>query len=202
MNATVLLVLSTGLLSIIGFRDPRFFGKWLFNPFQIYHRKEWYRQLSHGFLHADWVHLIINMLVLWSFGQAVEQNFSTLVPYPEWLFLGFYLVAVPISSIPTLLKQKENYHYQAVGASGAVSAVLFASIFFDPLGKVYLYGLIGIPGILMGIAYLFYSGYMARKGGDNINHDAHFYGAVFGFFFPLILKPALILSFLEKLTDF
>ncbi|GAG05787.1 unnamed protein product, partial [marine sediment metagenome] len=87
-------------------------------------------------------------------------------------------------------------------ASGAVSAVIFAGIFLTPLKKLYLYGIIGIPGIICGILYLIYSSYMSRRNRDNINHDAHFVGAVFGFLFPLILDFKLLSSFINQLLNF
>jgi membrane associated rhomboid family serine protease len=199
---TVPIILVTAIVSYIGFQKRDFFARFLFNPYQVFFRREWHRMLTHGFLHADWLHLIINMMVLWSFGLAVEQYFSQLTQSPGFVFLLFYLIAIVVSSLPTLWKHKEDYHYNAVGASGAVSAVLFASILFNPWQKVYFYGILGVPGILMGVGYLWYSRYMAIRANDNINHDAHFFGAVFGFVFPLFLEPRLIIHFLKALMSF
>ena len=116
-------------------------------------------------------------------------------------FLLLYLSSIVIASISTLYKHKNNHYYNAVGASGAVSATVFASIFFDPLNPVYLFLIpIPIPGIIFGLAYLAYSHYMAKNSRDNINHEAHFYGAVYGMLFPLLIDVQFIEIFLSKLT--
>jgi len=188
----------------MAFNNHELFYKLQFNPYQVYHRKQWYRIISHGFLHADWTHLIVNMLVLWSFGTAVERYFMELeqmgmLKFPRLIFLLYFLVGIILSSLSTLVKHRDNHHYNSVGASGAVSAIVFTSIFFAPLSKVYFYLVIPIPGIIFGILYLVYSQYMSKKNKDNINHDAHFYGAVFGFFFPLVIDVDLINIFLNGL---
>jgi len=159
---------------------------------------------THGFIHADWLHLIINMFVLFSFGEAVEYKFKELanqdiIRFPQLTFLLFYCGGIIVSSTTTLWKQRDNAMYESVGASGAVSAIVFAGIFFEPLRKIYVYGLIGFPGILIGVLYLIYSYYMSRKGKDNINHDAHFIGAVYGFLFPLLVDHRLLKLFLNQL---
>lgn len=110
-----------------------------------------------------------------------------------------YLSAIVFSSSISLIKFKDNPMYNSVGASGAVSAVVFFMIFFDPWEKLYLYGLIGIPGIIFGVLYLVYAQYMSRRGGDNINHDAHILGAIFGFVFPLFIDLGLFNYFLSQL---
>ncbi len=143
------------------------------------------------------------MLVLFSFGPAVEMRFEYLLgDAGEIMFLIYYLMGVAVASLPTYFKHKSNYAYNSLGASGAVSAILFSYIIFAPWNKIYLYGLIGIPGILAGIAYLIYSSYMDKRGGDNINHNAHFWGAVFGFIFPITIKPVVFVYFIEQLFSF
>lgn len=181
---------------------------WLqFNPYRVYHRKEFYRLVSHGLLHADWVHLFINMIVLLSFGTAVERYFMRLeamsmLRFPVAGFLLLYGGGVAVSTLTTLRKHKSNQWYNAVGASGGVSAVIFTSIFFAPWQNLLLYAVIPIPGILFGVLYLAYSHYMSKKASDNINHDAHFIGAVYGFIFPLLIDLSLINTFLEQLFSF
>jgi membrane associated rhomboid family serine protease len=179
-------------------------NKLLLSPYQIVHRKEWYRVVSHAFVHADYIHLIINMVVLLSFGLAIENMFlqlknSGVIGSISIHFLTLYIGGIIISSLTTLKKHKDNYYYQGVGASGAVSAVVFFSIFFRPLDKLYLMGIIPIPAIIFGVGYLFYSHYMSRKSNDHINHDAHFVGAVFGFIYPLLIDPKLFRVFLNQL---
>jgi len=139
------------------------------------------------------------MLVLYSFGIAVEGYFQQYFNYPILSYLVLYFGSMFFATITTIRKQKDNHYYNAVGASGAVSAVVFASIFFSPWSMVYFYGIIGIPGIIMGILYLLYSYYMSKKSTDNINHDAHFLGAVFGFVFPVIIDFQLISLFISRL---
>ena len=99
----------------------------------------------------------------------------------------------------TVTRYRNNESYSAVGASGAVSAVVFAYIFFAPLNKIYFYLVLPIPGILFGVLYLVYSSYMSRRSNDHINHSAHFWGAMAGFLFPVLLEPALFLDFLDQL---
>ena len=144
------------------------------------------------------------MLVLFSFGRHVEQIFDALgasgrLSQPWLAYILLYSGGIVISTITTYFRNRNNPDYIAVGASGAVSAVLFTSIFFSPLGKVLFYGIIPIPGILFGILYLLYSSYMSRKGKDNINHDAHFWGAIYGLVFPLLIDPSLIRNFFHQL---
>ncbi|MFO7829120.1 MAG: rhomboid family intramembrane serine protease [Bacteroidales bacterium] len=204
---TIFIIIVTSLISIVAFGNKQLFEKLQLNPYRVYHKKEWYRLISHGFLHADWVHLIINMIVLLSFGRAVENIFKQLaaegiIKSPTLVFVLLYFISMIAATLTSVYKQKDNMWYNSVGASGAVSAVIFTSIFFQPLARLYLYAVIPIPGIVFGVLYLGYSHYMSKKGGDNINHDAHFIGAVVGFIFPLFLNPKLIHVFIDQLLNF
>ncbi len=152
-------------------------------------KREYFRIISHTLLHADWPHLIFNMLTLYFFGQYVEQALDMYFNNGIFLFILLYLSGGFVSSIPSILKHKNDHWYNSVGASGAVAAILFAGIFFDPKLGIYLFFIpIPIPGYLFGLAYLVYSHYMSKKSNDNVNHDAHLTGAIFGFLFPLLLK--------------
>lgn len=202
MNIYILIVVVTGLISYIGFNHTEYIYRYQFNAWQIIHRREHFRMLTHGFFHAGWMHLLVNMMVLWSFGQAVVYYFQFISGSPQLLFLFFYLSAIVVSGIYSLYKHRNNVHYNAIGASGAVSAVVFASIVFDPYNPILLFAIVPIPGILFGVLYLIYSGVMAKKDIDNIGHDAHFWGAVYGFLFPILLKPDLLHYFFNKLLDF
>lgn len=204
---TYIIIAFTVIVSIAAFRSSEFFSKFQFNAYQIYHRKEWYRLLTHGFLHANWTHLIVNMLVLFIFGPVVEKYFSHFlapgaIGAHRLIFLLFYLVAIALSSLLSLYKQRNNAWYNSVGASGAVSAIIFSYIFFNPWKMLYIYGLLPVPGIIMGAIYLIYSQYMSKRNIDNINHDAHFIGAVFGFIFPIILDYRLLGNFISELLRF
>ncbi|HON19294.1 MAG TPA: rhomboid family intramembrane serine protease [Salinivirgaceae bacterium] len=197
------IIIITFIVSWLGFNDPVFMARYQFNAYRIIRNREWHRLLTHGFLHANWLHLLINMLVLFSFGEFLVSIFASVFLFmnPKLLFLLFYLLAIAFSSLNSLRKHKSNYYYNAVGASGGVSAVVFASIFFVPYQKILFFGIIPIPGILFAIAYLAYSYYMDKQGNDNIGHDVHFHGAVFGFLFPLILRPELLLYFIQQLLN-
>jgi membrane associated rhomboid family serine protease len=204
---TYILIAFTALISITSFSNEEWFGKFQFNPYQVFHRRQWYRLLTHGFLHAGWMHLIVNMLVLYFFGRHVEQYLKLILgsEHQAWyfmVFLVFYCAAIIIASLTSLLKHRNDPWYNAVGASGAVSAVLFFFIFFQPWEMLYIYGLIPIPGIIMGVLYLIYSHYMSRRGTDHINHDAHLTGALFGFLFPLLIDFRLIYHFIHQLLAF
>lgn len=197
----------TVLISIMAFNQPEVFSKLQLNPYQVYNRKEWYRLITHGFVHVDWTHLIINMFVLYSFGQGIESIFKELqeigyLNYYQLWYTGFYISAIVISSLTTVAKHKDNAFYNSVGASGAVSAAVFFFIFFDPYNTLELFMIIPIPGIIFGVAYLIYSQYMSRRSNDNINHDAHFIGAVYGFLFPLLIKFSLINHFIQSFLTF
>jgi len=200
MNIVVIISIITIIVSIMGFRQEGLFYKLQLNPFLIVHKKEYYRILTHSLLHADWAHLIINMIVFFSFGDGLLQYFEIYFgELASVIFLLLYVSAIIISSIYSIIKNKDNSNYNAIGASGAVSAILFANIFFAPWNKIYFYGVIGVPGILFGAIYLGYSYYMGKKGQDNIGHDAHFWGAVFGLIFPLLVQPSLIHHFINNL---
>lgn len=197
---TLLIIIVTAIFSIVAFQQPELFYRYNFNAYQTYHRKQWYRVFTHAFLHANWEHLIINMLVLFSFGTALwKYLYIYFGQHILLLYLGLYIGGIIISTVFTLVKEKDNFNYNAVGASGAVSAVTFACIFFNPLSKIYFFGIVPVPGILFGVIYLGYSYYMGKRNVDNIGHDAHFWGAVYGFVYPLILKPSLFSNFIDKL---
>ena len=200
---TFLIIIITSVISVISFSNRTLFDRLLFNPYQVYYRKEWYRIITHGFLHADWTHLIINMLVLFSFGSTIEMAFrimaaQTWMKLPILWYVIFYLLAIIISSLTTLHKHKNDTWYNSVGASGAVAAVLFCSIFFNPNMTLLFMGIIPIKAYIFGPLYLLYSYYSARKANDHINHDAHLLGAVFGFLFPMMIDINLIQWFLGQ----
>lgn len=175
----------------------------IFNPYVIHTNGQWYRFISSGFIHADWMHLLVNMYVLYFFGNSVEDFYHQVFgDKATQYFLLLYFGGMMMSVLPTFGKHKNDPGYNALGASGAVSSVVFAFILFAPLEKLYFFGVLPIPGILFGIVYLFYCYYAGKKGGDFINHDAHFWGALYGFFLTIILKPALIVSFFDQLTFF
>jgi membrane associated rhomboid family serine protease len=202
MNITIFIIILTALISILGWQNKELFDKLKLNPYMVFHKKEYYRILGHALLHADWMHLIFNMFTLFVFGSMVEEKLKIYFNHELVLYILLYSIGAIIAALPSIIKHKNDHWYNSIGASGAVAAVLFAGIFFEPLMGISLYLIpIPIPGILFGIAYLAYSQYMSRKNIDNINHDAHFAGAIFGFIFPILLKPELFKIFLEKLFN-
>ncbi|MFO7789464.1 MAG: rhomboid family intramembrane serine protease [Bacteroidota bacterium] len=198
----IIIIVTTGVVSFITWQRPDLFKKLLFKPYDVYNNKQYYRLISHAFLHGGWMHLLINMLVLYSFGRVVLYFFTN---HPAFgglsaaHFLILYFGSIVFSSLFSLAKYKNDSNYSAVGASGAVSAVVFTSIFFVPWQPVYFFAILPIPGIIFGAMYLVYSYYMGKKGSDNIGHDAHFWGAVFGFAYPMMVNPGMIQEFFTKL---
>lgn len=184
LTLTIIIVLATGIYSYMGFNNPTLVQKQLFYPYQMQRDNSWYRFITHGFLHADYAHLLINCFVLYQFGQNVEYTFMALfgTVVGKLSFITFYLLAVVASAYPGYLKHKDNPGYRALGASGATSALVFSSILFQPW-QWFVFP--PMPAILFGPAFLWYSSYMDRRGNDNIGHDAHFWGAIFGLVFTL-----------------
>lgn len=193
----------TAVISYIAFSNHELANKLQFNAAQIIHRKQYYRLVSHAFIHANWTHLIVNMMVLYFFGRNSEAYLGYYFGNKATAyFLLLYFGGILASNGWSLIKHKNNYYYNAVGASGAVSAVLFATIFFQPWEPLYLFAVLPIPGILFAIGYLFYSYQSSKKKNDNVAHDAHFLGAVFGFIFPILLNPSLFDRFIDNLFSF
>jgi len=200
---TLLIIIVTALFSIAAFNQPDLMYRYNFSPYQVVHRGQWYRIFTHAFLHVGWDHLIVNMIVLFSFGQALWYYLHVYFSgNTVLLFLGLYVGGIVVSSLYSLFREKDNFNYSAVGASGAVSAVTFACIFFDPMAQIQVFFILPIPGVIFGGLYLAYSYYMGKKNIDNVGHDAHFWGAVFGFFFPVLIKPSLFNHFIHQLLNF
>ncbi|MCE1198081.1 MAG: rhomboid family intramembrane serine protease [Marinilabiliales bacterium] len=199
-SITIMLVIIISLTSVMAFSNRDIIRQFQFNAFQIVHKKQYHRLLTHALVHANWEHLLVNMIVLWSFGTAVEHYFhSYFGNNATFLYLGLFVFSVVFSSSWSLIRQRNNVYYNAVGASGAVSAVLFSAIFFNPWENIYFFGVLPIPGIIFGVLYLYYSFYMSRKKMDNIGHDAHFLGAVIGFCAPMVINPSLFYDFINLL---
>ena len=202
MTVTIVIILVTVAVSILAFSNHELFRRLAFNAYDIKHFKNSYRFVSYALIHADWIHLLINMMVLYSFGRVVETYYGFYFGNKAiFYYILLYIGSTALSTLPSYGKHKDDYTYTAVGASGAVSAVVFASIIFDPLSKIYLFLIpIGIPAVIFGGLYLVYSWYMGKKNIDNVGHDVHFWGAIFGFVFTIVLKPSLLNNFFSVLT--
>ena len=199
---TIILILITVAVSILCFTGTLDINALKFNARKIWHGRQWYRMLSYGLVHGGWGHLFFNMLTLYFFGTVVEQYFLAAFGGTAGiiLYIVLYVSAIAVSTIGDLVKYRDDYGYNAVGASGAVSAVLFASILFEPKMGIYIYLIpIPVPGYIFAPLYLLYCWWAARKKMDNIGHTAHFWGAVYGLAFPLICRPDIFRHFLSQL---
>lgn len=171
--------------SLFAMKRPQILEKLMLVPYNVNHFKEYYRIVSHGFIHADGTHLFFNMFVLWEFGTTVEAEMGGAFPV---LYFGAFLTA----TIPALTKHKDNANYRSLGASGAVSAVLMAFIVAHPTQPLLLFFILPMPAIFAGVLFFLYERHMQKNGGSGIAHDAHIYGALFGLLFSIVKDPSSI----------
>jgi membrane associated rhomboid family serine protease len=202
LTVTNVLIGLTVIVSFYAFERPDFLNKLIMNPYRVKHRREYYRFITSGFIHLDHIHIIFNMLSLYFFGTAMEIKFwEVFGPLGYGYFIALYILGIVVSDIPTYFKHRNNPRYNALGASGGVASVIFAFILFLPLEKLYLYFTVPIPGFILGVLYLFFSWHQGRHGKDNINHDAHLYGALFGLVFCIVLYPRVLPEFIEHIKN-
>lgn len=204
ITITLVIVIVTSLVSLGAFSNYRIQDDLIFYPPSV-NRGQWYRFFSCGLIHADYFHLIFNMFALYSFGESVELGhvYSSTKGLVEdngfiqifgevkgkGFYLLLYLLALPFSMLPSYIRNRNNYHYRSLGASGAVSAVVFAGLLLEPragVGVIFIPN-VSIPGYIFGPVYLVISHILSRKGRDNINHSAHIWGSVFGIVFTLVM---------------
>lgn len=186
-SITTIIVIITVLVSLGGFSNQKIKDDLIFYPPAV-QRGQWYRFITCGLIHADFMHLLFNMVSLYLFGKYVEDGFGGIFgEMGSWIYLMLYVVALVASLLPTYFKHKDNYYYRSLGASGAVSAVIFAGLLLAPYVEVYFFFIpIPIPGFVFAPLYLVLSAWLERKGGDNINHSAHIWGAIFGLAFTVV----------------
>lgn len=203
MSLTIIIVIITCLVSYGCFQDQSLRSRLSHIPYVEATDNQYYRMISSGFVHGGWVHLGINMFVLWQFGEIVERLFMSEQLFGETMgrinYLLLYLLSIIFANLATFIKHKDNRSFASVGASGAVSAILFSYMIFAPWQNIYLYGLVPIPTIIAGLAYLAYSSWASKNRQDHVDHDAHLYGAIFGFLFTIVLQPSLFSVFLNNL---
>lgn len=203
ISITIIIIVITCIASFAAFYNHKLLNEWILNPYQVVHHNQWWRLLTSGLLHADITHLLINMFVLYMFGQNLEMYFQYFHGSNGiYYFLGLYFIGIIVANISSVIKHRGNSEYNALGASGATSALVFAFVVLDPWGMTIGFFFIPpgfLPNIIFGGIYLAYCVYMSRKGQDNIGHEAHFYGALWGAFFMFATQPNLIYQFLEKL---
>jgi membrane associated rhomboid family serine protease len=190
LSFTLIIVIITAFISIGGISNQKIIDDLIFYPPDI-RRHQYYRFITHGFIHADFFHLAFNMVALYSFGESTEK---ALFSHPcifgsngKYFFLLLYFMGLIVASLPDYLRYKNSYHFRSLGASGAVSAVIFAAITLLPQLPInFLFIPIDIPGFIFAIIYLFASAYLDKRGGGKINHSAHLWGALFGIVFVLV----------------
>ena len=188
LSITVIIVIITALISIGGFSNPKIIDDLIFYPPAVTRQNQWYRFFTCGLIHADVAHLAFNMLSLYLFGRFVEDAFGDLFGvYGKWAYLLMYVTALFVSLLPTFSKNRDNYQYRSLGASGAVSAVIFAGLMLTPTLGIYIFIIpIPIPGFIFAPLYLIISALLDKKGGGNINHSAHIWGSIYGLAFVII----------------
>jgi membrane associated rhomboid family serine protease len=203
MIITLAIIAITVVVSIAAMDNHTLKNKLMFNAYQIHHRKEWYRFFSNGLIHADWLHLILNMYVFFIFGRNVEAAFASDFVYGskgQLFYILLYIGGLVMSSLYSYEKHKHNIYYNALGASGAVNAVMFAFIILAPTAKMGLFLIpIAVPAYLFGLIILALEHFLSRRGNSTIGHDAHFWGAIFGALFTIALKPQLAIDFIDKI---
>lgn len=177
-------------------------NKLMFNAYMIKERKEWYRFFSHGLIHADWMHLIFNMLALYMVGKFVEDSYVVIFEGKGILFfILLYVGGLAMSSLYSYERNKENIYYNALGASGAVSAVIFAFIMLAPNAQMGLLFIpfLKIPAYIFGFVYIGFEYYLSKRGNTGIAHDAHLWGAVYGIVLTIVFKPSIASSFIDQI---
>ncbi|PCJ81404.1 MAG: rhomboid family intramembrane serine protease [Bacteroidetes bacterium] len=194
MSILLPIIVITAGISLYAMKRPEVINQLVLSPYKIIHNKEYYRLLTHGFIHGSGMHLAINLFVLWEFGEIVEYEFGSAFPL---LYIGGLLIA----AIPAIKKHKDDVTYNSLGASGAVSAILMAFIVAHPSHTLLLFFVIPIPAILAGILFFVFERIMLAKGKTGIAHDAHLYGAAYGLVFALILDPNGINRMITALLD-
>lgn len=204
MSITLFIIIVTVIISLVAFSSQKVMDGLIFYPTAIIEKNQYYRFISYGFIHADLSHLFFNMYAFYLFGGACENSFVNIFgSYGKTFYLLMYFLSLIVCVIPDFKKHKTNEGYRSLGASGAVSAVVFAYILFRPLqGIGLLFIPIFIPGFVFGILFLIISYLLGKKGGGRINHSAHIWGAIFGVVF-LIIFSQLFSSYplLENFID-
>lgn len=197
-NHTVTLIIITCVISFIAFSKQEVMNRLIFWPPAL-KNGQYDRFIGHGFVHADGMHLLFNMFTLFFFGSIIEQF------YRQYLFeLGFvlfYMGGLIAAILPSYFKHKNDHRWASLGASGAVSAVLFAYILFQPWKLIFVF-FIPVPAIIFAFLYVGYSIWAAKKGNSNINHSAHLWGAAYGVIMTIIVEPRILPHFFNRLLDF
>ncbi|WP_158825725.1 rhomboid family intramembrane serine protease [Mucilaginibacter lacusdianchii] len=191
--ASVIFVI-TIISSLFAFSNENALSQMILHPYSVSRGKRVWTIITSGLIHGDWMHLIFNMFSYFFFAFQLEIRLG------HWQFGVLYIVSLILSDLPSVFKHKEDYRYYSLGASGAISAVVFGIILFDPMMEIQIFPIpFPIRAILYGPLYLAYCIYASRQNRDNINHDAHFYGALAGIMLTLLLHPGVVREFFHGL---
>ena len=204
VSVTLVIIIITVIVSFLAFNDNNLKYKLTFSPYSYIHQNKYWLVITHGFIHGDYLHLAFNMYVLYMFGINIEAFFFATSSIGMVFFISLYLGGMIFATLPAIYKHKDNPNYLSLGASGAVSAIVFTFIIIEPLAQLGLIIIPGIylPGFIFGILYLFAENYMAKKGGSNIAHDAHIAGAIFGLFFIAIYDYHIYFNFFKSINQY
>ncbi len=199
-SLSFLIMAVTVAISLLAWQKPAWMDAMTMSPYRIHKKQEYWRFLTSGFIHADFTHLFFNLFSFYFFGTQLEYIFSIIFPgVGGSIYVVFYLLAILVADLPTYFKQRNNPYFNSLGASGAVSAVIFAGIMFFPTEKIYLFGVVGIPGFIYAGLFTWYSIAMDRKGRDYVNHSAHLYGGLFGVLFITLTRPSTWIEFIQQI---
>lgn len=199
-SLSFMLMAITVAISLLAWQKPAWLETMTMSPYRINKKQEYWRFLTSGFIHADFTHLFFNLFSFYFFGTQLEYIFSIIFPgIGGYVYVVFYLLAILVADLPTYFKQRNNSYFNSLGASGAVSAVIFAGIMFFPTEKIYLFGVLGIPGFIYAGLFTWYSIAMDRKGRDYVNHSAHLYGGLFGVLFITLTRPSTWIEFIQQI---
>lgn len=202
INAPVasLIFAITVATSVYAFSNPQILGKLTLHPYSIYRNKsQWFTVFTSGIVHADWMHLIFNMMTFYYFGFALEMIFVQASGDIGHLYFAIlYLVSLVLSDIPTIIQNKNNAHYYSLGASGAISAVLFSFILFYPKTELRIFFAIPMPAYFFAVIYIGYCIWASKKANDHINHDAHLFGALTGIIITILMYPWILKHFISQ----
>lgn len=186
--------------SVYTFSNPALYGKLILHPYSLHQdHSTWYTIFTSGLIHADWMHLIFNMLTFYFFGFALEIIFvQASGGIGHLYFAGLYLISLVLSDVPTIIRHKNNIGYSSLGASGAISAVLFSYILFYPKTELRIFFAIPMPAYLFAGLYIGYCIWASKNSSDNINHDAHLFGALTGIILTILLYPGILTHFISQ----
>jgi membrane associated rhomboid family serine protease len=202
MNSfTVSIIILTSIVSFLAFNNYKITDALIFWPPAISMKHQYYRFLTCGLIHADLMHLGFNMFTLFFFGKALENYYMGVLGLQHVYFIILYSTALIAANIPTYIKRRDDYNYRSLGASGAVCAVLFAFILIDPWEDLRLFGAIKMPAILYAVLFLVFEVVMSKRGGDNVNHDAHLWGALYGVLFTIAARPEAASMFIDQIKS-